>query len=251
VFTAAGHPGFPQDSDLVEYNNFYSNNFNPYVAGSDVEPSVPVPVGTGLWIAGGNDNVIRYNRFYDNWRRGAMLFAVPDATVCGTNSAAQITGCDPSKTSTSYRNHFYGNIMGVAQDGSTQLNGTDWWWDSYPQTTGNCWFNNTPAPGQAITTSPSPLPDCANGSDPGSSSGTGSTNEAELLGCFGAISQHSYDPTSCPWFTTPPKPTSARKASADRATQQDAIDRLAKDPEMRAAVCKLYTTNKPLTCPVV
>jgi len=42
VFTAAGHPGFPDDSDLIENNNFYSNNFNPYVEGSDVDPSVPV-----------------------------------------------------------------------------------------------------------------------------------------------------------------------------------------------------------------
>ena len=83
VFTAPGHPGFPQDSDLVENNNFYSNNFNPYVAGSDVEPSVPVPVGTGMWIAGGNDNVVRNNYFYDNWRRGVMLFAVPDQVICG------------------------------------------------------------------------------------------------------------------------------------------------------------------------
>ncbi len=31
VFTAPGHPGFPQDSDLLEHNNFYSNNFNPYL----------------------------------------------------------------------------------------------------------------------------------------------------------------------------------------------------------------------------
>src|SRR6266550_2412957 len=34
VFTAPGHPGFPQDSDLIEDNDFYSNNFNPYVEGS-------------------------------------------------------------------------------------------------------------------------------------------------------------------------------------------------------------------------
>ncbi len=38
VFTAAGHPGFPQDSDLIEHNKFYSNNFNVYAKGSDVEP---------------------------------------------------------------------------------------------------------------------------------------------------------------------------------------------------------------------
>ena len=63
VFTAPGHPGFPQDSDLIENNNFYSNNFNPYLPDSDVMPTVPVPVGTGLWIAGGNDNVMRNNHF--------------------------------------------------------------------------------------------------------------------------------------------------------------------------------------------
>ena len=31
VFTAPGHPGFPQDSDLLEHNNFYDNNFNSYL----------------------------------------------------------------------------------------------------------------------------------------------------------------------------------------------------------------------------
>ena len=54
VFTAPGHPGFPQHSNVVEENNFYGNNFNPFEAGSDVEPFIPAPVGTGLWIAGGN-----------------------------------------------------------------------------------------------------------------------------------------------------------------------------------------------------
>ena len=57
VFTASGHPGFPQDSDLLEKNKFYSNNFNPYTGSSDVRPTVPMPVGTGMWIAGGNNNV--------------------------------------------------------------------------------------------------------------------------------------------------------------------------------------------------
>ncbi len=51
VFTAAGHPGFPQQGDLIENNDFFSNNFNPYLADSDVVPTVPVPVGTGMWIA--------------------------------------------------------------------------------------------------------------------------------------------------------------------------------------------------------
>jgi hypothetical protein len=210
VFTAAGHPGFPQDSDLVENNNFYSNNFNPYLRGSDVVPTVPLPVGTGLWIAGGNDNVIRNNRFWDNWRRGTMLFAVPDATVCN-DSSIQLAGCDPTKISTSYRNRFHGNVMGVALNGSYQPNGTDFWWDSYPSNTGNCWYQNQPAAGKSITSSPPAplLPNCNNGQNPGSSVGTGyPPNEAELVQCLAGFSTVGYDPRACPWFKTPPKPSS-------------------------------------------
>src|SRR5262249_14267302 len=82
VFTAPGHPGSPQDSDLIENNNFHSNNFTlslplcgpgqkpqsypgapegdygPNQTCSDVMPTVPEPVGTGMWIAGGNHNVM-------------------------------------------------------------------------------------------------------------------------------------------------------------------------------------------------
>ena len=103
VFTAPGHPGFPQQGDLIEDNSFYSNNFNPYEAGSDVKPYIAAPVGTGLWIAGGNDNVLRRNRFYDNRRRGVMLFAAPDATICGpvVGSSTPVPGCDPARSSTS------------------------------------------------------------------------------------------------------------------------------------------------------
>ena len=111
VFTAAGHPGFPQDSDLIENNNFYSNNFNPYLPNSPIEPTEPIPVGTGMWIAGGNNNTIRNNHFYDNWRRGAMLFGVPDSFVC-TAPDDPVYGCDPAETNTSFRNEFFGNVMG-------------------------------------------------------------------------------------------------------------------------------------------
>src|SRR3954468_17745199 len=161
VFTAPGHPGFPQDSDLVENNVFHYNNFNtflppcapgvkpkPPIPGensadpkgncSDVEPTVPVPVGVGLWIAGGNANIVRNNRFYDNWRRGTMLFQVPEVFVCPPDTQDQGAGCDPSAVPrvTSYRNRFYSNKMGVAPDGSVQSNGNnpaagfaDFWWD--------------------------------------------------------------------------------------------------------------------------
>src|SRR3954471_4685497 len=220
VFTSPGHPGFPQQGDLIEDNNFYSNNFNPFKEGSDVKPSIAAPVGTGLWIAGGNDNVVRNNRFWDNRRRGTMLFSAPDAVVCGPAIGTPVTGCDPAKTSTSYDNRFYGNTMGVAPDGSSQPNGTDFWWDSYPANTGNCWYDNHPAAGRSITTSPSPLPDCAGGTNPGSSIGTGNPqNEGELAACLAGFEVSGYphgNQQTCTWTQTPGKPES-RASSRVRA----------------------------------
>jgi hypothetical protein len=221
VFTAAGHPGFPQDSDLIEGNNFYSNNFNPYVSGSDVVPTVPLPVGTGLWIAGGNDNVIRNNHFYDNWRRGTMLFAVPDQLVCGPAgiNPEQLAGCNPEAIppSTSYRNQFYGNVMGQAPNGAVLPNGTgdvvtgrtDFWWDQYAGNTGNCWHDNTgkEGTGASITSTPAAplLPSACDSTSVGTG---GAAQEQELLSCFAAIEKEEQEeePATCPWFTTPSKP---------------------------------------------
>ena len=205
VATAAGHPGFPDDSSLFVHNNIYSNNFNPYLPGSDVPTSEPFPVGTGMWIAGGNWNTIRDNHIYDNWRRGTMIFAVPDSLVCGPDSGNAQKGCDPSTISTSFNNSTYGNVMGESPKGKAMPNGVDFWWDSFPNNTGNCWYDNTgPAP---ITTSPSPLPDCAGGKNPDSSVGMGDpANEGELLACAAAFETGDYNPATCPWFRSPEKP---------------------------------------------
>jgi hypothetical protein len=234
VFTAPGHPGFPQHGDLVEHNDFYSNNYNPYLPlckegespgpdgpaqnCSDFTPSVPVPVGTGMWWAGGNDNIVKDNRFYDNWRRGTMLYAVPDQLVCGPGvgsvDPSQLAGCDPTKVppSTSYGNQYFGNQMGVAPDGSKQPNGVDFWWDQFVGNTGNCWHDNTGVNGDrdSLTTVPQKFP-VAGKSVPGflpedcsSSIGTGGpVQEAELLACFADI---TFDTSTCNWFTTPAKP---------------------------------------------
>ncbi len=215
VFTAAGHPGYPQDSDLIENNNFYSNNYNPYLKGADIEPSIPVPVGTGLWIAGGNNNTIRNNHFYDNWRRGTMIFTVPDSFVCGDQPLAEgnhQAGCKEDGTlSTSYDNHTYGNVMGRTPSGKRDPNGTDFWWDSFANqqyhdpktTTGNCWYGNTGSDGtkSSITSVPAGalLP-----SNCGASLGLGgAAQESELLGCFASFDQGT---GNCDWFTTPSEP---------------------------------------------
>ena len=229
VFTAPGHPGFPQHGNVVEHNNFFRNNFNPYVAGSDVEPFIASPVGTGLWLAGGNANTLRHNRFYDNWRRAVMLFGVPDATVCGpppVGSTTPVPGCDPVGVTTSYNNRFHDNVMGVSPSGAVRPNGVDFWWDSFPGNTGNCWWGNTAAPGKTVTTSPLLLPDCSGGSDPSTSVGTGDpVNESELAACLAGFQVSGYpdgNSTVCSWTVTPSKPGSGPglPAGAHTATGQ-------------------------------
>jgi hypothetical protein len=233
VFTAPGHPGFPQDSDLIENNDFYSNNYNPYLprctAGqspgpngpnqgcSDFTPTVPMPVGTGMWIAGGNHNIVRNNHFWNDWRRGTMLFAVPDQLVCGPAGSvdpSDLAGCDPTKVppSTSYNNAFYGNVMGQRPNGTKDRNGTDFWWDDYAGNTGNCWHDNVGVNGdRASLTATPPLAPVAGQSLPGflpedcaSSTGTGGpAQEAELLNCFADV---TFDSGTCDWFKTPEEP---------------------------------------------
>jgi len=174
-----------------------------------------VPVGTGLWIAGGNDNVIRNNHFYDNWRRGTMVFAVPDQLVCGPAgiSPEQLAGCNPGAVppSTSYHNQFYGNVMGRSPDGAVLPNGTgdvasgrtDFWWDQYEGNTGNCWHDNTGKDGtSAGVTSTPPAPILPSACDTSVGTG-GAAQEAELLACFAAIEEGT---ETCPWFETPSKP---------------------------------------------
>ena len=217
VVTGAGHPGYPGDSMLVEHNLFYSNNFNIYEEDSNVNPAFPFPVGTGLWIAGGNYHQVRENYFYDNWRRGTMLFSVPDLLICGPAADGnQQAGCDPDGQTTSFYNSQYDNHMGVRPDGTADPNGTDFWWDPWPNTVGNCWWGNIPAAGAEITTSPGPLPDCNDGKNPEQSHGMGGpTQSAELVSCLAAFETRTFDPNGpCPWFTTPPEPQPGGSPSA-------------------------------------
>lgn len=222
VVTGAGHPGFPGDSQLIEDNNFYSNNFNLFAPDSDVKPAFPFPSGTGMWIAGGNHHTVRDNYFWDNWRRGTMIFSVPDAVVCGPLAGGnEQAGCDTTQISTSHYNQTYGNHMDQRPDGTVDRNGTDFWWDAAPGARGNCWFGNTSPTG--ITSSPLlPLPDCDNGTNPDSSLGTGSENEAELGLCAVTYESGNYDqPNPCPWLTPPTDPDNG-SSSTGGATAQPA-----------------------------
>ncbi|MFL5844935.1 MAG: right-handed parallel beta-helix repeat-containing protein [Solirubrobacteraceae bacterium] len=223
VVTGAGHPGYPGDSMLIEKNRFYSNNFNIYKEDSDIHPAFPFPVGTGMWIAGGNHHQVRNNYFYDNWRRGTMLFSVPDQLVCGPAADNnQQAGCDPNGQTTSHYNSFYDNKMGIRPDGTADPNGTDFWWDPYPGTIGNCWWNNQTPKGVALTYSPitsAPFPNCNNGKAPDQSLATGNPIQTqELLSCIAAFETRSFDENGpCPWFKTPAEPQPAGSRAAERS----------------------------------
>ncbi len=252
-FFAGGHPGFPQNSSVFEKNNIYSNNFNDYhypasyPENKKVESTVGVPLGTGILIAGGNDDLVRGNRIYDNWRRGTMLLAVPDALSCppGTQTC---TSQNPA--STSYDTEYHNNTMGLAPGGNVKLNGVDFWWDEFPNNTGDCWSHNIgpdgtnaswtgdpqrfPQPNRSV---PHFLPeDCA------TSVGTGNPDkEAVLAYCANA----AIGDTSCEWYTQPPRPgTKAAKTFTQREAQR--AKALVVANRFRAPACELVSTTHQL-----
>ena len=177
TISASGHPGFPSDSMVIDNNNIFSNNLNLYEGDHGLEPRVGVPVGTGILWPGMNNGQVRDNYIFDNWRFGAMLFAIPDALVTPENEVEPGMSCptgtpvedpeDNSGQSTSCGNEFYGNHMGRApkdweppagfqnpvrqpqhsgddHEGALVLpNGLDFWWDEMPVNVENCWYDNS------------------------------------------------------------------------------------------------------------
>jgi hypothetical protein len=243
-FFAGGHPGYPQDSAVFERNRIYSNNFNVYAPGSDVKSAVPVPIGVGILIAGGDDDMVRNNYIYDNWRRGTMLIAVPDAISCAPSPDGSAPPCTSlGVATTSQRNRYYNNVMGRTPDGKPMPNGVDFWWDQFPSNQGNCWYSNLGSDGKtsSITSDPA-MPPVEGTSVPGflpqdcsSPGGTGTGNaakEAVLVGCVGDFEQGSYDATVCDWFAEPAKPGSPaaqRQKADDDARAQRLLGRINTD----------------------
>jgi hypothetical protein len=217
-FYAGGHPGYPQSAAVYENNRIYSNNFNVYAPGSDVKSEVPVPIGVGMLIGGGNDDTLKGNYIYDNWRRGTMLMSVPDAISCAPNTNGTAPPCTPGGAATTSNGNVYTqNVMSRTPDGNPSPNGVDFWWDEYASNHGNCWADNkgqdgTPAsitsdppraPGDATVPGYLPVKDC----DSPSNSGAGDPQKESVLGACAADFQNgSYDSTVCDWFAMPDKP---------------------------------------------
>ena len=201
---ASAHPGYPQDSGRVIGNRIYSNNFNMYAEGSDVPPVYFTVVGVGLALWGGNGNLYADNRIWDNWRYGAMLFALP------TDWAGDYYSGPPNAgQSTSYNNRYTRNVMGIAPDGTAMPNGIDFWWDSFPGTTGNRWCDNTGVGGK-VTSDPAALPGCD-----GPSVGTGDPdNMAEFYGCGALLLTSGPGDPTCEWWRSPTAPGASGGAPA-------------------------------------
>ena len=208
---AANHPGMPQDCAKFERNRIYSNNRdffdekrdeyckvkNRSVQSRDprtVCPTFQVPVGTGIGMFGANENIVRDNWIYDNWRDGVKLLWVP----------AAFRGADASKVDTSFGNIYRNNKMGVRPDGTRDPNGNDFWWDE--EGARNCWSGNT-GPGGAKPSSNVllDLPGCP-GSDIYSPGNAAKTASQATCATWDPQSDTMDDPPGCDWFTVPPEP---------------------------------------------
>jgi hypothetical protein len=204
------HPGLPQDAATFTDNRIYSNNEDYYEylrngtcdrphleRGYDegtVCPTVPVPIGTGILVAGGNANTFQGNWIYDNWRTGTMQFWVPAALRGDDDPAIQYD--------TSHDNRYLDNPMGFSPTGEVLPNGLDFWWDD--EGSGNCWQGNVAAQGRSITSNREPLslPDC---SSPSSFTPGQPVKQAGLASCA-TWSRDDVDPPGCDWTHRPPQP---------------------------------------------
>jgi hypothetical protein len=233
-FYAGGHPGFPQNAAKFEQNRIFSNNFNIYGPDSDVTSTTSVPIGVGILIAGGNENHVVGNYIYDNWRRGAMLIAVPDAISCAPNTEG-IPPCTPEgAATTSQHNDYSGNTMGRTPSGQVMPNGVDFWWDEFPSNAGNCFGPNKGSDGQIDSTtsdppaSPSdqPVPGFIakkNCDGPGNVGKGNSAKEAVLVACAEEVEGTENGQTACDWYNPPAKPGTAaarQQAAADASLAQ-------------------------------
>jgi hypothetical protein len=204
---ASGHPGMPQDCAKWEDNLIYSNNedyFNDerdaYCRDTPIEkrdptivcPTFQVPVGTGIGIFGGNGDIARNNRIWDNWRDGIKLLYVP----------AAFRGEPDKGIDTSFDNTFADNIMGLRPDGTPDANGNDFWWDE--QGARNCWIDNIGIGGKEPTSNVLlGLPECPGSSvtQPGDP-----TKAASQATCATWDPYENPDPPGCDWFDRPPEP---------------------------------------------
>jgi len=257
------HPGMPQHHALYEDNLIYRNNVDYYqyardgtcelpprdrgLVTTDLEsivlcPKPPVPVGTGIIMAGGNYNQFRDNHVFDNWRQGVMMFSIPDEL----REEPPPPISEWTSWTTSHYNRFVNNVMGVNPKGARALiqpNGLDFWWGTGGE--GNCWLDNVagdtdPSSSGGVDsvglTSPLSVPLTEVSSDPDTLPPASSaiacpdidlrvdspsenmppplSRLAGFAGCLTYSLNGDTDPSPCNWFTTPPEPAGRESAAS-------------------------------------
>jgi hypothetical protein len=171
-----------------------------------------------MLIGGGNEDTLKGNYIYDNWRRGTMLMSVPDAISCAPNTDGTAPPCTPQGAGTTSNDNLYtNNVMSRSPGGEQMPNGVDFWWDEYAGNTGNCWPANKGqdgkpatvtsdpprAPGDATVPGFLPVKDC---NSPNNTGDGDPQKEAVLGACAADFQNGSYDSTVCDWFAMPSKP---------------------------------------------
>jgi hypothetical protein len=153
------HPNYPQNHLMFERNKVYDNNFNPYLATSDVKATVfanfaYIPVGTGVFLLSGNENTVQNNEFWNNDRYGLWLGSgyglVIGPTGPLTTGEPAVAPWASSKLRVS--NNYFNSPTGGAP------NGIDIAWDGMGE--GSCFEENWRAEGVAATTDAAFLPPC-------------------------------------------------------------------------------------------
>jgi len=210
------HPNFPERSSLIENNRIFRNNLEiydpdtPTPAGGPAYNFFRYPVGTAMWLIGGDDNIIRNNFIYDNKRMGIII---------ARNPLEMPTPEEPGVSAVN-GNQIYGNIVGKDPSGALMPNayafppggdyakgGSDFWWDETGNN--NCWGPQDPSSGPVTTDPPNALnPLGLPGPCPSINLGNPAGNPLKveiLLNCAldGSNPPHTMDTTyPCPWGQT-------------------------------------------------
>ncbi len=156
------HPNYPQNDLVLERNRFFDNNFDAYATDSDIAAEQPgagvggggvvVPVGIGVLLASGNDNIVQRNHVWGHDRYGIALWSGQGMVVGPTSDPAAMPFVSSG-------NRFIGNHMYPPRGVSGRPNHIDFGWDGAGQN--NCWQDNVRSrDGSPATTDALLLPPC-------------------------------------------------------------------------------------------
>jgi hypothetical protein len=193
----SGEPaaGMPQNHAMFVANRVFGNNADRYRGCKASCPRRAVPVGTGLLLAGGDENTYASNMVYDNWRFGFAQYWIP---------ASRRGETDPAKArDTSHGNRYVGNLLGITPEGVPAPNGADFWWDEQGER--NCWQSNASYVG-VPRSDPATLPTCDHPSSGGPYALQGNPAKTAVVTACAAYLPGSPVPAGCSWLSKPARP---------------------------------------------